>query len=277
MSLLDIEQLEKNSDINLFIYTLKKNLKIQNGITGFDTQFHAIKGAFDTNPHSTISKEDIFRQLVLIDSLYSTNVVRMRQFGIEEIAEDIWLMCDDGKGNHTITTLSQKIDITKPLPQVITTLFTNKYGYIQGKQSDSAASLISKYFHFVSIVCPQNDWGFPIYDTIVANLLNDMQRFLQIPRTPAKYFKSPKNLDINKYIDGLKCIVLELSKFDSQMWNDKIRLKFEMLDYYLWHIGKCGKKNYNLLLTKQEMLAYTQTSTLPQRIHNWEQIYNFIK
>ncbi len=273
MSLLDIEQLEKNSDINLFNHTLKENLKNQNGKTGFDIQFHAIKGAFDTTPSSTISKEDIFRQLVLIDSLYSTNVVRMRQFGIEEIAEDIWPLCDDGKGNYTIATLSQKIDITKPLPQTITNLFTNKYGYIKGNKSDSAPSLISKYFHFVSIVCHQNDWGFPIYDTIVANLLNDMQRFLQIPRTPAKYFKSPKNLNINKYIDGLKCIVTELSRFDSETWNGKNHLKFEMLDYCLWHIGKCGKKNHNLLLTKQELSAKTE----PKRIQVWTQIYNFIK
>ena len=169
MSLLDIEQLERNSDINVFNHTLKECLKAQNGETGFDAQFFAIKGAFDTNPYSTISKEDIFRQLVLIDSLYSTNVVRMRQFGIEEIAEDIWQLCNDGKGNYTITALSQKIDISKPLPKAITDLFTNKYGYIQGKNDSSAVSLISKYFHFVSIVYPQNDWGFPIYDTIVAN------------------------------------------------------------------------------------------------------------
>ena len=112
MSLLDIEQLERNSDINVFNHTIKECLKAQNGETGFDTQFLAIKGAFDTNPYSTISKEDIFRQLVLIDSLYSTNVVRMRQFGIEEIAEDIWQLCNDGKGNYTITALSQKIDIS---------------------------------------------------------------------------------------------------------------------------------------------------------------------
>ena len=277
MSLLDIEQLERKSDINAFNHTLKECLKAQNGETGFDTQFLAIKGAFDTNPHSTISKEDKFRQLVLIDSLYSTNVVRMRQFGIEEIAEDIWQLCNDGKGNYTITALSQKIDITKPLPKAITDLFTNKYGYIQGKNDSSAASLISKYFHFVSIVCPQNDWGFPIYDTIVANLLNDMQRFLQIPCTRAKHFKNPKKLDINIYIDGLRRIVIELSKFDSVIWSGINRLKFEMLDYCLWHIGKCGKNSFNLLLTKQEMLTYTQTSTLPTRIQDWTHIYNFIK
>lgn len=276
MSLLDVEQLKKNSDINLFNYLIKENLEFQYGETGFNIQLHAIKGAFNTNPHSTISKEDIFRQLVLIDSLYSTNVVRMRQFGIEEIADDIWHLCDDGKGNYTIAVLAQKIDITKPLPKVITNLFTNKYGYILGKKESSAASLISKYFHFVSIVCPQNDWGFPIYDTIVANLLNDMQRFLQIPRTPAKYFKSPKNLDIDIYIDGLRRIVIELSKFDFVIWSGKNRLKFEMLDYCLWHIGKCGKNSFNLLLTKQEILA-SQAATLPKRIQNWSQIYHLIK
>ncbi len=277
MILLDIEQLERNSDINVFNHTLKECLKAQNGETGFDTHFLAIKGAFDTNPHSTISKEDIFRQLVLIDSLYSTNVVRMRQFGIEEIAEDIWQLCNDGKGDYRLSALTKKIDITKPLPNTVVVLFAAKYGYIKGRRNNGAASLITKYFHFASIACPQNDWGFPIYDTIVANLLNDMQRFLQIPCTRAKHFKNPKNLDINIYIDGLRCIVIELSKFDSVIWSGINRLKFEMLDYCLWHIGKCGKNSFNLLLTKQEMLTYTQTSTLPTRIQDWTHIYNLIK
>ena len=289
MSKHDNIQSHVNSDnacvINSWIREMLLTIEGCDNDSGFNIDYCAIKESFGVSGDScssSLSKLDIFRQLVLIDSLYSTNVNRMRQFGIAEICEDIWKRCDNHKGNHTLGTLTTQLDPTKPLPTDIAELFTNKYGYIKGVQSDSAPSLISKYFFFATTQCPLvGNWGFPIYDTIACDLLRSVQRFLGIPPTPTQKFSLVNgSLDIDIYIDGLRRIVVELEKDDYGLWNHTSMTKFQILDYFLWHIGKAGKKSYNLLLTKNEVkTCYNKEvlTTIPHRISVWEQHYKCLK
>lgn len=258
-----------------------------NDISGFSSDYEAIKGVFGNGCSNgnfcnhSITKEDIFRQLVLIDSLYSTNIQRMRAYGIDEIAEDIYKLCGNGSGKHTLGTLTHKIDITKPLHHNIASIFTKNYGWIKGERNWSAPSLISKYLFFATIVYPRNKWGFPIFDTIVCDLLRSMQKRLSIPLTPTKNFSLVNGvLDINIYIDGLKRIIDALETDNPTLWSSVSMTKFQLLDHFLWHIGKAGRKSYNLLLTKSEIkncYKGRKLIRLPQRILIWEQIYNSIK
>ena len=57
-------------------------------------------------------------------------------------------------------------------------------------------------------------------------------------------------------------------------------LKYQLLDYFLWNIGKTGLKSYSLLLTKNELLSCYQNGSivkLPRRIAYWQSIYEKLK
>ena len=171
MSAVDVFKKNNANAINSVI----RNMLCQRGCVDFkdfngcefDLDYITIQKSFDQSINAnanTITKLDVYRQLVLIDSLYSTNVKRMRQFGLEEICDDIWNLCNDGCGNYSLQTLAKQLTVTNNLPAHISQLFTQPYGYIEGKKSLSAPSLLSKYFFFAAARCSQGGWGFPIYD-----------------------------------------------------------------------------------------------------------------
>lgn len=261
--------------------------------TEFANNKDVIKRAFapcpcPTCPHK-FSKMDIYHRLILIDSLYSTNINRMRNFGLEDMTDVIWDLCEDNNGIHTDAYLAQRfehclgnpsnllrklglgsIHFSKP----IFNAFNNVYGYIDAKPAGKAISLLSKYFYFVALVQRVDDYGFPIYDKIVRGLICPIEQYIGL--LPLSI-----NLDdMEKFIPAIKRIVDTLEAADPDLWNPKNsgKLKFDLLDYFLWHIGKAGEQSYKLLLTKTEYLSYYPNKVkLPQRIVEWENMYNKIK
>ena len=248
--------------------------------SGFSSDFELVKEVFSCSAQGScccnaITKNDIMRQLVVLDSLYSTNIKRMRVFGLEEICEDIWDLCDNGNGVHSLGILTSKIDATQNLKSSLASLFTKSYGYIQGAPAGKAPSLISKYLFMATVACPTDDWGFPIYDSIANDLLRKVQRFLGIPKTPAMDV-----LDIDTYIAGLKSIIDALESNNPALWSNLPVLKFQLLDYFLWHIGKAGNESYSLLLSRKEVqTCYSngEIVKLPRRIAYWKSIYDKLK
>lgn len=247
--------------------------------TGFSRDFATIKESFGCQSsgccNNNITKNDILMQLVLIDSLYSTNIKRMRAFALEEICDDIWNLCDAGNGCHTFGTLTSKINATQNLHSSLLPLFTNSYGYIKGAPAGTAPSLISKYLFFATVACPIDQWGFPIYDSIAKDMLRRIQKFLGIPVTPLTSSK----FSIDLYIAGLKSVIDALESNNPQLWSNLPVLKFQLLDYFLWHIGKVGSESYSLLLTKNEVqncYSNGKIVRLPKRIAYWQSVYNKI-
>ena len=249
-------------------------------VSGFSSDFELVKEVFGCSAQgdcccNAITRNDIMRQLVVIDSLYSTNINRMRVFALEEICEDIWDLCDNGNGVHGLGILTSKVDATQKLKSSLASLFTKSYGYIKGAPAGKAPSLISKYLFMATVACPVDTWGFPIYDSIANDLLRKVQRFLGIPKTPAMDV-----LDIDTYIAGLKSIIDALESNNPALWSNLPVLKFQLLDYFLWHIGKAGKKSYSLLLSRKEVqncYSNGMIVKLPRRIAYWQSIYNKLK
>ena len=275
----------------------EKELKDFSSDTAFGNNIEVIKRTFrpcpcPTCPHQ-FSKMDIYHRLILIDSLYSTNINRMRSFGLEEMTDVIWNLCDDGNGNHSDAHLAQSLAYLISFPQQqgglirrsvtpytkfslpLINAFNDEYGYINGSKAGKAMSLLSKYFYFVTLIQQVDDYGFPIYDRIVRNLIRPMEKYMGL--TPLS-----TDLDnIEKFIVAIKCIVDTLANADKNLWDPKNsgKRKFELLDYFLWHIGKAGEQSYRLLFTQREYANYynSNQTNLPKRIQDWENIYNQIK
>ena len=77
------------------------------------------------------------------------------------------------------------------------------------------------------------------------------------------------NFDIDVYIDGLKRVIDVLEANNPTLWNTSGKLKYDLLDYFLWHIGKAGKGSYESLMTKAEYEDYLATKQIPKRIKKW--------
>lgn len=266
-----------NQNINQLNAWIARMLQGNKEETSYDWNRYCICGGFfccEGSCNTEITKEYIYRQLVLIDSLYSTNVYRMRKFGLEEITDVIWDLCKDTDSNkHTLGILSKKLIATQPLNQEVKDAFSFSFGYIKGNHAGKAPSLLSKYFYFVSIACPQDNWGFPIYDKIVHDLLRPLEKFIGVkPLTRAsKINQSSSIFDIDVYRAGLKRIIDVLESNNPVLWNTSEKQKFDLLDYFLWHIGK-AKINPDSLLTKNEYL----NGVVPQRIKIWKKHYDTI-
>lgn len=209
------------------------------------------------------SENDIYKRLALIDLFYSTNVYRMQQFGLSELAKAI----------HDIQSSLPYSYTGNPFPPKIKDLFDNDYGYKRDKQNNSykktkAISLISKYLFFDSIAKNSSKaqiiFGFPIYDSIVCNLIPTVAQKLGI-KTP-----QDTKTDIEKYCKVLWQIEQALETNNSKLWNDSNMTKFQRLDYILWRIGKAKKGSYSLLMTKTEYIDFLKKGTLPTRIGKWK-------
>ena len=98
---LDIEKID--DDIDLFSCDLDS----------YATDYVSIKNSFsyfNGKCPCKLSITLIIQRLALIDLFYGTNIVRMRQFGLDDLAKQIWDLCDDGKGNHSDKELVDKLE-----------------------------------------------------------------------------------------------------------------------------------------------------------------------
>ncbi|MGN0212352.1 MAG: hypothetical protein ACI4AN_05330 [Muribaculaceae bacterium] len=219
-----------------------------------------------------LTKMLIMHRLALIDLFYGTNVNRMRQFGLSEIAEQLWQLSLDAQGNHTDAELARKainfVANTSANHQLQVDLFSKKYGYIiegKGIKRMTAESLLSKYLFFL-VDATANKMGFPIYDSIVKDLSVKIAKKLRIQKSLIKTGTMWQLCEL------LKAIVAELQKRDPALWNNQTALhsKFALLDYFLWRIGKVGRFNFSLLITYSELRKYSKTLRKIKALQNYK-------
>ena len=206
----------------------------------------------------------IIQRLALIDLFYSTNVNGKRQFGISEIADAIINFKTD-------TDLAQRAIAFVKNPtapdKFLTDFINKKYGYdIAGKQS-SATSLISKYLFFL-VNAHGDKVGFPIYDSVVRDLLPALADKLGLNQVNS----NPDLKEMADYTIAVKNIISALSQKDQNdidLWNTfgnatHIKSQCDLLDYFLWRIGKAGNLSFSLLVTRPELGTLTNAGVLTQ-------------
>lgn len=199
-------------------------------------QRNMIKCVF-TNP-ARYDLSTVMLRLTVIDSLYSTNA-SYAYFSIEELAKAILDLGSEEDAKNYFKDIARVGHDTK-------NLFGNSYGIRKNTQKGGKLiSLVSKYAYY-TLLCDESDaLGFPIYDSLAIEMLPKLSEVLGVS---AEF----KNKDcIEEYVACLNA--LRETLFD-QYTNQRFeRLQqFDILDAYLWRIGKLTHGNYSLLFTKKD-------------------------
>ena len=233
-----IPTLEKESDnnnIDDFSYTQQRAM---------------INQIFDMTSGANYNVPSIMLRLTVIDSLYSTNA-QYSYFSIEEMAKNIHAIGGEEDAVQYFYTLVNRQD--GKLGEDWNNLFSNKYGIRKNCEDGSKQiSLMSKYAYYVLIKNPEeHPLGFPIYDSLAIEMYPLVCK--KIGLTPKS--KSSISDSIEKYIEAL-------DKVRNTIFSEKTDFngfqQYDLLDAYLWRMGKVNNGNFSLLLTKAEYEKFIQ-------------------
>lgn len=200
-----------------------------------------INQIFATTSGNNYNIQSIMLRLIVIDSLYSTNAA-YSYFSFEEMANAI-----KGLGNEE--------DAAKYFDSIATggnddkNLFSEKYGIRKNlKNGSKQMSLMSKYAYYVLLQNPSDyPLGFPIYDSLAIKMYPEVCKKVGI-NEPQKITESTS---IKKYIELLDTLRKRIfSKTDTDLFNEY--QQYDLLDAYLWRMGKLDEGNYSLLFNKDD-------------------------
>lgn len=215
------------------------------------------------------TKTNILVRLTLIDSMYSTQMSR-RYYALEELSDALYNVSKGKVGylgklflkfaENPISTIEAfdyfTSDYDKNTKKTITrktNLFSESYGIGKdGTDKGVAISLISKYAYF------ETDLQFPIYDSIACEMYPLVWKCcgFKKPR-PKLQIKDEKGR-----IDGAETMVTYVQAINSLIESLDItreKKRYDLLDRFLWFVGKIIRGNLSLVLTKDE---YQETTIL---------------
>lgn len=193
-------------------------------------------------------KNDVITRLILIDSIYSTNVNGKRYYGIEELADAI--ICIDNlplKLNQFLTKQASSEDIAQ--------LFNKKFGIKKdGGKFGKAPALLSKYFHFVASLSGECENGFPIYDSLVVEMLPKVCNLI------GAQIESKKLKELPYYFNLLSSIADTL-----EMTSSKDAKKYNVLDEYLWMMAKVSRGSFAPIMDRSSYSAFISSLDLKKK------------
>lgn len=207
-----------------------------------------IKSLF--NPAIPYSVDVVYKRLVVIDALYSTNMNR-RYYGIEDMANTIdKLSPSDVHLRKLVREFRDKLfkgGFSAVSSHPIADAFGKDYGiHKKLEPAGSAMSLLSKYFYFLLLTDHTEPIGFPIYDSLANKMYPIVCDYLYASGTPIKIVKFVKN--INHLCDYFLALdQLRISIGISYIGGRSLQ-EFDLLDAYLWRMGKFRGNNFSLLL-----------------------------
>lgn len=201
----------------------------------------------------------IILRLTVIDSLYSTNAA-YSYFSFEEMAEKIYSLGHDKKDAAAKRKAARdyfyNVVLAGEDPEGV---FSEKYGIQKNLcEGSMQMSLMSKYAYYELMQEKERyPLGFPIYDRLAKLAYPTVRKMLG-----EKDYYSMSELEtpsIKKYITCLT--QLRKAIFD----NDKLYApanlhtkyqQFDILDAYLWRMGKFSDGNMSLLLGRNDYIRF---------------------
>lgn len=212
--------------------------------SGFSADKDAILKIFSVT--NGFEKTNILVRLTLIDSMYSTQMNR-RYYALEELAEALATLASGKEAKLRDLFLAFAKDPEKYSQDFNyggTNLFSESYGIGKdGSDKGVAISLISKYAYF------ETKFKFPIYDSIACEM------YLLVCRECGfdKYKKINLTVKENGKIQGEQTMVAYVKAINWLIEQlDCKGLNYDLLDRFLWFVGKIRRGNLSLVLTRTE-------------------------
>ena len=254
-----------------------------------------IEGIPYNNQRAVISKlfggkedqEHILHRLVVLNSYYSTNAT-YSYFSLEELAQRII----DETTAFAQMPKAQKLsdnffyhilldNINNPGKNVIVgkALFKASYGIKKDATPGALlSSLISKYAYYCLLANTTSyPLGFPIYDSLARKSYQKVMKALGLKPNTAQSLVIQKNSgSIGAYIVALNDLRMAIFGKGSTALFHGLQ-QFDILDAYLWWMGKLEGGNLSLLLNKSEyqMLIGYVKPTPPIKVGNrWTNTIN---
>lgn len=195
---------------------------------------NSLFGEYDKDDYGVAK---VMLRLTVIDSLYSTNAA-YSYFSIEEMAEKILSLGSEREAaTYFYEIATRKVDGK--------ILFDEFYGIRKNLSHGSKQmSLLSKYAYYLLLQDVKSyPLGFPIYDSLAIE---------SYPKVSIKV-DNPERKNIGKTINGYIAAINELR--EKMFKNDELYYglqQFDLLDAYLWRLGKLENGNCSLLLDRQD-------------------------
>ena len=228
--------------------------KVKGDISSYSADRWVIHNIFKNSKtpkslETVLNYHDILLQLRVIDAMYSTNMSR-RYYGIEELASTILGFKgyeELAKELHSYLEAISKNDPNAVKDKKIENLFNKSYGIHKNcSTAGVATSLVSKYSYFALMMC-SNEYpnGFPIYDSLAKTMLPKVCEYLDMD---CLWKGNGQNLGIDtflKQVAALKdCLCISSNMFSRQL--------YDILDAYLWTMGKINGGNFSLIMSRKD-------------------------
>ncbi len=197
----------------------------------------------------------LLTRLSLLDALYSTGVNRYHPYAVVDIAEAIDKL---GTDDEYVATLATWLDNLDDQQSKALELFNRKFGALTDNSEEKkekwekgtcAISLLSKYSYYLFRQYKDKyPSGFPIYDSLAKESYARVLTYMG-----GKVKTCPKGVGstIVSYLKAIKALGVALWGSDEEYMKCKYSMqRFDLLDTYLWRLGKLNKASYSLLLPR---------------------------
>lgn len=216
-------------------------------------------------------QEHILLRLVVLNSYYSTNAA-YSYFSLEQLAERIIDETTQFAGKSGKLPNDYFYDIALQNLGKPTTIgkafFEASYGIKEnGTPGATLKSLISKYAYYCMLMDTKRyPLGFPIYDSLVRKSYRKVMKALGLKPQMVQTLDTGS---IGEYISALNELREAIFGVGSTALFCGLQ-QFDILDAYLWWMGKLEGGNFSLLLTEGEykMLINHVKPTPPIKVNN---------
>lgn len=197
------------------------------------------------------NRGQIILRLTVIDSLYSTNAA-YSYFSFEEMADKILSLGDQTCARAYFYKIARGGKDDKGL-------FSELYGCQKNlSEGSKQMSLLSKYAYYELLQDPeQYPLGFPIYDRLAKEAYPLVRKMLG----EKDYYSMPQleTPTIEQYVMCLSQLRKALFKDEKLYQTDGCQhgyQQFDILDAYLWRMGKFSDGNLSLLLGREDYARF---------------------
>ena len=215
-----------------------------------------INQIFQTTSNESYNEPSVMLRLVVIDSLYSTNAA-YSYFSFEDMAESILSLGNEREAADYFYIIAIGGKDGKGL-------FSASYGIRKNLEEGSKQmSLMSKYAYY-ALLQQREEYplGFPIYDSLAIEMYPKLYKNLK----GGKYGNLQQIKEsIENYIEALDELRVDI--FDDNALFGGYQ-QYDMLDAYLWRMGKINGGNYSLLFDKRAYIQFIENIGLSYRDNN---------